>query len=314
MQLPRRQVAILFILLACANLLAWSIVFSIFRHQPLLVGLAALAYFFGLRHAVDADHIAAIDNVTRKLMAEKRRPLGIGLSFSLGHSTVVFTATWIMLSTAIGVQHWLTNIRPIAALFGTAISAISLLAIALFNGILLFHGSDGPPGGPLTRLCRPLFRLVSRNWHMYILGFLFGLGFDTATEISVLGMSANEAAKGLPIWSVLLFPLLFAAGMTLVDSTDGVLMLGAYGWALQEPAHRRIYNNIVTIVSILVALIIGGLEFVQLTGRDIFLGGLFQSMRFWGYGLIAFFATAWLAAYCLRQRASAPVSQAANIN
>src|SRR5258708_38859079 len=229
--------------------------FAIFSGDSILLGTALLAYSLGLRHAVDADHIAAIDNVTRKLMQEGKRPIGVGFYFSLGHSTVVVLATAAIAATAGALQSRFPGLREVGGIIGTSVSALFLFAIAIVNLFVLASvyrtfravrrgerlieddlNAFLASRGLLGRLFRPLFRLVGKSWHMYLLGFLFGLGFDTATEIGLLGIAAAEASRGLSIWSILVFPALFTAGMSLVDTIDSVLMLGAYGWAFDIPA------------------------------------------------------------------------------
>ncbi len=265
----------LYALLITLNIAAWAWALNAFRDYPLLLGTAFLAYSFGLRHAVDADHIAAIDNVTRKLMQAGQRPLATGLFFSLGHSTVVVLASVGIAISATAFQTELDNFHSIGGVIGTLVSALFLLLIAAVNLVILVNvyrafqrvtqGGDVTTdldalivsGGLLARLFRSLFRMIGRSWHMYPLGFLFGLGFDTATEIGLLGISAAQAANGLSFWSILVFPALFTAGMTLVDTTDSVLMTGAYGWAFVKPVRKLYYNLTITFVSVLVALIVG---------------------------------------------------------
>lgn len=207
---------------------------------------ALLAWVFGLRHAVDADYIAAIDNVVRKLMQEGQRPVAVGFFFSLGHSTIVVLASVAVAAVAASMQDRLEATKAIGGVIGTAVSAAFLLAIAVANLVILrgvwsaFRETRRTRRldetqlnvllagrGFLTRLFRPLFRSISRSWHMYPLGFLFGLGFDTATKIGLLGIAATEAAHGLPLWQILVFPALFTAGMPLVDTADSALMVGA---------------------------------------------------------------------------------------
>ena len=305
------------------NAAAWIWAVVAFRHFPVLLGAALLAYSFGLRHAVDADHIAAIDNVTRKLMQEGKRPVAVGFMFSLGHSTIVLLGATAIAGTALVLQHRFDAVRVIGGVIGTVISASFLFGIAIVNFIVLRSVyavfscvRRGEPcveedldlllggRGFLARLFRPMFRMIRRSWHMYPLGFLFGLGFDTATEIGVLGLSAAEAAKGLSFWSILVFPVLFAAGMSLIDTTDNILMLGAYGWAFVKPVRKLYYNLTVTGVSVLVAVVVGGIEVLGL------LAGRFRlSGRFWavvgnlngnlgalGYFIVALFAASWLVA------------------
>jgi len=252
-----RKLIGIFATLVTFNVAIWVLAFAAFADRPTLLGTALLAYILGLRHAVDADHIAAIDNVVRKLMQENKRPMSVGLFFSLGHSTVVVLATVAIALSAASLQAHFEAFRDTGGVIGTAVSAIFLLAIALINVIILRdvwssfqhvrRGGRVEPDhldlllagqGLLARLFRPLFRVVSKSWHMYPLGFLFGLGFDTATEIGLLGISASQAAQGLSPLLILIFPALFTAGMTLVDTTDGVLMVGAYGWAFVNPLRK----------------------------------------------------------------------------
>ncbi|MEA3206121.1 MAG: nickel/cobalt transporter (NiCoT) family protein, partial [Verrucomicrobiota bacterium] len=235
--------------LGSVNIGAWIWAFLAFHDKPVLLGTAFLAYTFGLRHAVDADHIAAIDNVTRKLMQEGKHPVSVGFFFSLGHSTIVVVASLIVYSIAATVEKNFDVIKDVGGIIGTSVSAFFLVAIALMN-IVILRGiwrtfqevrkggnfNDQNPemlmgGGLMSRIFRPLFRMLSSPWHMYPIGFLFGLGFDTATEVALLGISAAVAVKGLSFGTMAIFPLLFTAGMTLVDTTDGILMVGAYGWA-----------------------------------------------------------------------------------
>ena len=229
----------------------------------MFLGTALLAYTFGLRHAVDADHIAAIDNVTRKLMQDGQRPVLVGLYFSLGHSTVVVLASVAIAFTASALESQFRNFREIGGLVGTVISAPFLVAIACANImtlIAIYRAFQRVKGGGrfveedlnlllanrgfLSRLFQSIFRLIGKSWHMYPLGFLFGLGFDTATEIGVLTLSALGAAHGLPVCAILIFPALFTAGMTLIDTTDSILLLGAYGWTFVNPI-RKLYYTIV---------------------------------------------------------------------
>ena len=317
----RRTVLGLYALLAAGNIAAWIAALAAFRDRPVLLGTAFLAYSFGLRHAVDADHIAAIDNVTRKLMERGERPVAAGFYFSLGHATVVILAV-LMLALATGaLENRFAAFHDIAALVGTAISAFVLFAVAGANLVVLAavwrtyrtvrHGGrladdefERALGrrGLLGRLFGPLFRLVGASWHMYPLGVLFGLGFDTATEVALLGIAAAEAAKGLAFGTVLIFPALFTAGMALVDTTDSVLMVGAYGWAFVDPLRKLYYNLTITLVSVVVALAVGGIEVLGLVGDRLGLTGPFWSMigrlndNFAGVGfaVIVIFLAAWL--------------------
>ncbi|XWK49658.1 HoxN/HupN/NixA family nickel/cobalt transporter [Tunturiibacter empetritectus] len=273
----RRKVLAIYSLLLLMNVSAWMWAFLAFRHYPVLLGTAFLAYSFGLRHAVDADHIAAIDNVTRKLMQEGKRPVAVGFMFSLGHSTIVVLGSIAISATALSLQHRLDAARHIGGVVGTLVSTLFLFGIAIVNMAVLrsvylafrrvrrgeryveedFDLLLGSRGF-LSRLFRPMFALIRHSWHMYPLGILFGLGFDTATEIGLVGLSASEAARGLSLWSVLVFPALFAAGMSLIDTTDNVLMLGAYGWAFVKPIRKIYYNMTITLISVIVAVMVGG--------------------------------------------------------
>ena len=322
----RGKVIAVYILLFILNAAAWLWAIVAFHDYPLLLGTAALAYSFGLRHAFDADHIAAIDNVTRKLIQEGRRPVGVGLFFSLGHSTIVVALTIAIAATATALQNRFEAFRSFGGVVGTLASAVFLFAIAIANFIVLatvwrtFQTVKGggrfveedldlmlANRGLLGRLFRRFFRLIERSWQMYPLGVLFGLGFDTATEVGLIGISATQASQGLPIWSMLVFPALFTAGMTLIDTTDSILMLGAYGWAFVKPIRKLYYNLTITAVSVIVAVIVGGLETLNLIGAQL---GLADGGGFWGaigslndnfgalgYVIVGVFAAAWAISY-----------------
>jgi high-affinity nickel-transport protein len=317
----RAKILAIYALLAAFNLGAWAWAVLAFHRFPVLLGTAFLAYSFGLRHAVDADHIAAIDNVTRKLMQEGKRPVAVGLMFSLGHSTIVVVGSIAIAATTLALQHRIDHLRDIGAILGTLVSTLFLFAIAFANLLILravfrtFQSvRRGQPyvdedfdlllnsRGLLARLFRPVFRLIRSSWHMYPLGVLFGLGFDTATEIGLLGISAAEATKGLSLWSILVFPALFAAGMSLIDTTDNILMLGAYGWAFVKPIRKLYYNLTITSVSVVVALAVGGIEALGLIGDQLHLGGVFFSLiarlnnnfGVLGYFIIGLFAFSWI--------------------
>ena len=289
----------LFAVLIAANALAWTWALVTFSGLPTLLGTALLAYTLGLRHAVDADHIAAIDNVVRKLMQEGKRPHSVGFFFALGHSTVVLVATLVVAAAAVALQGRPDDFKTIGGIVGTCVSALFLLAIAVVNFVIfiriwqsfrhLRRGGRFEPEhfelllagrGLLARLFRTLFRVISKSWHMYPLGLLFGLGFDTATEIGLLGISAAQAAQGMTRGATLIFPVLFAAGMALVDTTDGVFMVGAYGWAFANPIRKLWYNLTITAVSALVALLIGGIQVLGLLADKLaFEGGVWSSVK-----------------------------------
>jgi high-affinity nickel-transport protein len=322
----RHKVIGLYVVLVAANLLAWAWAFAGFNGHPLLLASALIAYGFGLRHAVDADHIAAIDNVTRKLMQEGKRPIAVGFFFSLGHSTIVIAAAILVALTASSLQQSFPGLIAVGGVVGTLVSVIFLFAIAMINFVVLVgvyrvfrqakRGEDYSEGdldgflaprGLLGRLFRTLFRLISRSWHMYPLGFLFGLGFDTATEIGLLGISAAEAAKGLSIWSMLVFPALFTVGMSLVDTSDGVLMVGAYDWALANPRRKLYYNLTITGVSVIVAVVVGAIEALGLAAEKLGLtGGVWSSIDLvagnftaLGYLIVGVFAASWLTSFVI---------------
>jgi high-affinity nickel-transport protein len=313
-------------LLLAANLGVWAWAFVVFRDQPLYLGTALLAYSFGLRHAVDADHIAAIDNVTRKLMQAGRRPVGVGFFFAMGHSTVVILAAAGVAATTTVLATQFAQFRSIGGIIGTLVSALFLFAIAAANLIILRavwrtyrHVRAGGAyvdedfdlllnnRGVIARLFRPLFRLVSQSWHMLPLGFLFGLGFDTATEVALLGISATQAGQGMSIWSIMVFPALFTAGMSLIDTTDGVLMLGAYNWAFVKPIRKLYYNLVITAVSVVVAVLIGGIEGLGLIGDQLGLDGWFWTgigtlndhFNGIGFAIVGIFIVAWVASLIL---------------
>lgn len=319
--LPAR-LKLTFAALILANLVAWGWAWALFHGQPALLGTALLAWVFGLRHAVDADHIAAIDNVVRKLMQDGQRPIGVGLFFSLGHSTIVIVATALIAATTLAMQENFESFKQIGSVIGTSVSAFFLLVIALANLVILRgvwksfrHVSRGGEldndsldmllsgGGLLARLFRPLFGSVTRSWHMYPIGFLFGLGFDTATEIGLLGIAAGQAAQGMEPWQILVFPALFTAGMALIDTADSALMVGAYGWAFVHPVRKLWYNLTITAISVFVALLIGGVEALGLIGEKLGLEGPFwgsvaslnDDLANFGFVVVGVFVVAWVA-------------------
>jgi high-affinity nickel-transport protein len=318
----RARLAGLFGLLAGLNLIAWAWAGLAFAHRPMLLGMALVAWLFGLRHAFDADHIAAIDNVVRKLMQAGQRPYLAGLHFSLGHSTIVVMASLLVatLADAATARGPLARLERLGAVFGASVSAVTLLLFAAANLMVLVQArrptgdadgglGGGLGGGLLARLLRPVFALVSRSWHMYPVGFLFGLGFDTATEVGLLGISASQAVRGMPAAQLLVFPALFTAAMALADSADSVLMVGAYGWAFVEPGRKRRYNLAITATSVAVATVIGLVELGNLAADRLRLSGGFWSwleivgadMGAFGGVIAALFAAMW-GASLLRSR------------
>ena len=322
----RGRIASIYVLLGGANILIWIWAYVVLHDRPLLLGTALLAYTFGLRHAVDADHIAAIDNVTRKLMQEGKRPVSVGFFFSLGHSTVVIAMSVAISFAAAAVQSRFDALKDIGSVVATLCSAFFLFAIAFVNILIFvsiyrtfravrrgerFADEDLDillnSRGFLARLFRPLFRMVSRSWHLFPIGFLFGLGFDTATEVALFGISAAQASNGLSLGTILVFPALFTAGMSLVDTTDSILMLGAYGWAFMKPIRKLFYNLTITFVSVVVAIVIGGIETLGLIGDQFslrgpfwdFMGELNGNFGVLGYVIIGVFAFSWIASIAI---------------
>ena len=320
----RQRVIAIYALLAVFNVGAWAWAFVAFHANPLLLSTGFLAYGFGLRHAVDADHIAAIDNVTRKLMQDGQRPVSVGFFFALGHSAVVLLVAAGLAATAAALEHRVEAWKQFGSIISTSVSALFLFLIAAMN-IVILRGvwrafsrvrlglpySDDDLDlllnnrGFLARVFRPMFRLVSKPVWMLPLGFLFGLGFDTATEVSLLGLSASQASQGVSIGVVLVFPVLFAAGMSLVDTTDGVLMLGAYDWAFVRPIRKLYYNLTITLVSVAVAVLIGGIETLGLLGARFklqggfwnIIGALNENFNNLGFVIIGVFIFAWVASF-----------------
>jgi nickel/cobalt transporter (NiCoT) family protein len=300
------------------NVGAWGLALVASINYPILLPTALLAYSFGLRHAVDADHIAAIDNTTRKLMQDGQRPVAVGLFFSLGHSTIVVGLT-VLIALSAGVVSDIPSFREIGSLIGTSVSAAFLLIIGVINLVVFLDiyrmfrrvSAGGEydeqtleeylsERGLLARIFRPALRAIGKSWHMYPLGVLFGLGFDTASEVALLGLAATSGANHIPIQFILILPALFAAGMSLVDATDGILMLGAYGWAYLKPIRKLYYNLNITLVSVLIAFVIGGLEVLGIVaGRFGLHGGLWDAVDgldfgLIGIGIIAIFIASWV--------------------
>jgi high-affinity nickel-transport protein len=318
----RGRLSVLYGFLIIANLAAWAWAFCSCREHPSLLGTAFLAYCLGMRHAVDADHIAAIDNVTRKLIQDGGRPIGVGFWFAFGHSTVVFLATLAIALTTLGLpldfDSWFASWKGIGATVRTSIATSFLFVVAALNLVILADiwktfrrvrkdgGCDVAAlqnrGGVLAKIFQPLFRLVTRDWHMLLLGFLFALGFDTVTEIGLLGISGAQAGQGMSIWLIMVFPVLFAAGMALIDTTDGVLMLGAYNWAFVKPARKLHYNLVITAVSVAVASAVGGVQALGLVGGRFgwqggfwdTIGGLNDHFNEIGFAIVGVFIIAWI--------------------
>jgi len=296
MTLKTRAIGLLALLFA-ANFLVWLLTWSASHTYALLLSTGLLAYGFGLRHAVDADHISAIDNTTRKLMQQGQRPLGVGFFFSLGHSTIVVLLCAALALAAAYVEKHLPQWRSIGGIAGTLVSGFFLYLIGLINLVVLldlFKAFRRVAGGEdygdmnldtflaqrglIGRFFRPLFRLVRTSGQMYWIGLLFGLGFDTATEVGILAVSARSGQSGMPFWVIMLLPALFTAGMCLVDTLDGMLMLRAYGWAFVKPIRKIYYNLCITLLSVLVAFVVGSYELLQIVQAQFGLRG-----GFWGF-------------------------------
>ncbi len=314
----KKQIIFLCLILSFFSIVIGAFTIYFTKIFPILLGLVFLSFGLGLRHAVDADHIAAIDNTTRKLMHEGKKPVFIGFFFSLGHSTVVILLSVFLALSANYVKTTLPYFEQFGAILGTAISSIFLLIIGIINFITfleIFHTfihavkTKSPllshahthihTSGFLLRLFKPFIKAISAEWHMYFLGFLFGLGFDTASEIALLTLSATSTTV-LPFFAILLLPLSFTIGMALIDSLDGVLMLGAYGWAFIKPIRKLYYNLTITFISVFIALFIGGLEGIQLIGQALQVNNQFFSfmnsisISNLGLFIIAVFIASWL--------------------
>ncbi|HKB33257.1 MAG TPA: HoxN/HupN/NixA family nickel/cobalt transporter [Candidatus Dormibacteraeota bacterium] len=321
----RRRLAGFFGGVGLLHVAGWGLLFAAAAGQPTILALGGLAYTFGLRHAFDADHISAIDNTTRKLLQDGRKPVGVGFFFSLGHSTVVF-----IIAAALGLAvKWIVDgvagnggqLRSVGGMLGTVVSGGFLVLIGVLNLVILLDivrvyrrlkagGYDDKSleldltaGGVMSRIFGRLFRVIRHSWQMYPIGFLFGLGFDTASEVAILAISAGAAAKGLPFVAVIALPLIFAAGMSLMDTADGAFMAKAYSWAFTSPIRKVFYNLTMTSLSVFVALFIGGMELMQALIRAFGLkGGMFGAIAGFdlvgraGYLIVAAFVVAWAAA------------------
>jgi high-affinity nickel-transport protein len=339
---PRAKIGAIYLLLFVGNVAVWTWAVIALADRPTLLGTAFLAYVLGFRHAVDADHIAAIDNVVRKLMQEGKRPVSVGLFFSLGHSLVVALAVAAIVGLAFALQGRLHPFKAIGSIIGTGASAFFLLSIAVINLVILRgvwqsfrRARRGEPvadhelnallagRGFLARIFRPLFRMVSHSWQMFPIGFLFGLGFDTATEISLFTVAAGQASDGMSFGTVMIFPALFAAGMTLIDTTDSVLMVGAYGWAFLNPLRKIWYNLTITAISVVVAFMIGGIEALGLISSKLGLEGRFWSavddlnggLANFGYLVVGVFLASWAISYLIFrwQRLDRPQDERAQV-
>lgn len=321
------------IIIISLNILGWGMLWGLRNLDVAVLGIGALAYFFGLRHAFDADHIAAIDNVTRKMRQEGKMPVAVGFFFALGHATVVLLLSMIIVFIVrSAAEEGMTWFKEWGGVISTVVSAGFLTAIGLLNLVIFkelmsgyrrYRSGEGGSHiedfdmeallnkrGLWSRLFRTMNRHIDKSWKMFIIGFLFGFGFDTATEIAVLGISATAAQNGaLPLWGVMVFPLLFAAGMTMMDTIDGVLMLKAYDWAMADAMRKLFFNLWITGLSVVVALGIGTIEWMQLVAEKMGWDNLFwesiESLNFGqlGIGVVGLMLTAWAIAWWYYRRA-----------
>jgi nickel/cobalt transporter (NiCoT) family protein len=300
------------------HLLGWGLFLYYARHNPALAGLGSLAYTFGLRHAFDADHIAAIDNTTRKFLQDGRRSLGVGFFFSLGHSTIVFSLATGLAVAAKTVNSQIPSFQDYGGYIGASVSGTFLLLIGLLNLAVLLdilgvfkqmkRGAYDQrkleralqSQGLMSRFfLKRVGDRIDRSWKMYPLGMLFGLGFDTATEIGLLAIAAGVATHHVPFLAIVSLPLIFAAGMSLMDTADGAFMSQAYGWAFSNPVRKVYYNITVTSLSVAVALIVGMIELLQVTAAKLSLEGGFwaflHNLDFGkiGYAVVALFIATW---------------------
>ena len=307
----------LFGTVAALHVLGWGLLILVAPRYPVILGLGVLAYSFGLRHAFDADHISAIDNTTRKLLQQGQKPMGVGFFFSLGHSTVVLLMVVGLAIAAQLISSNINNFKAVGSLIGASISGIFLYLIAIVNLAILIDISRIFRGmrtgrydekhleeqlmarGFMYRFVGPLFAFVSKSWHLYPIGFLFGLGFDTASEVSLLAISAGAASQGLPILAIIALPVLFAAGMSLMDTADGAFMAQAYAWAFSNPIRKVYYNLTITGLSVLVALFVGTVELLSvLSDRLEWRGGFWDligrlDFNTMGFVIVAMFIVVW---------------------
>jgi high-affinity nickel-transport protein len=292
------------------HLVGWGLFLYYSRHYTALAGLGVLAYTFGLRHAFDADHIAAIDNTTRAMLQQGKRPLGVGFFFSLGHSTIVFVLAAVLAVAAAAANARVPTLQHYGGYVSASISGLFLWTIGILNLLVLIDiirmfrarkagVDDGArleqrllDRGLMNRFfLGGLFRFVSKSWHMYPLGILFGLGFETATEVALLSTSAGLATAHVPILAVLSLPIVFAAGMTMMDTADGAFMSHAYGWAFSNPVRRAYYNITVTSLSVAVALGVGTVQLLHVAAPSGWVERI--DLARVGYVVVALFLLAW---------------------
>lgn len=316
------KITIIFSVLLIITAIGFSAAFFIGKIAVVLGGLGIVAYVFGLRHGVDADHIAAIDNTTRKLMQEGKRPFTVGMWFSLGHSTVVVALIIALILATRTVATNIPALQSTGAVIGTLVSGIFLWIIGFINAVIVIgiykifqtlkQGKLNQAEldnllenrGFMNRFFRPLFRVISKPWHIYPVGVLFGLGFDTASEVALIAISVGiGVSTSIPLYYILILPLLFTCGMVTVDTADGVAMRVAYGWAFLNPIRKIYYNLTVTVISVLVAWVIGTIELLQVLSAELNLNGLFWNwlntinFEMIGFGIVALFIVSWLVSF-----------------
>jgi high-affinity nickel-transport protein len=309
------------VIVALLHIVGITLLIGTMRDFPTILGLGFLAYTLGLRHAFDADHIAAIDNTVRKLIQQNKNPLGVGFYFSLGHSSVVFCMAIVTVFAAKWAEVNIPQLKEMGGVIGTSVSGFFLVLIGILNFFILksifqlfmkmrqnnyedkqleelLHSR-----GLIARFLNPLFKFVNKSWHVYPIGFLFGLGFDTASEVALMAISAGAAQSAIPVSGIFALPILFAAGMSLLDTADGIFMTTAYKWAFRTPLRKIYYNLTVTGLSIFAALVIGGIELAQVLGPKLGLSNGFwhwiQDLNFGslGYILMAIFILSWAVSY-----------------
>lgn len=290
------------------------------RQRPELLGMAFVSYTLGLNHAFDADHIAAIDNTARKLVEQKKNPKGVGFFFSTGHSSVVFLMTLITVFAVRWAQNMIPVLQRFGGIFALTVSGVFLIFIGLINLFIWLNTykkfisirggvykeermEEMFKDGFLNRYIRIIYNFINKSWHVYILGFLFGLGFDTATQIALLATAAGAASKAIPIVSILSFPIFFAAGMSLMDTADGFFITSAYQWIFDVPLRKVYYNLVMTGLSVIAALLIGFVEIAQLITQILGLSDGFwsfiQNLNFStiGYIIVIIFVIVWAISY-----------------
>jgi high-affinity nickel-transport protein len=316
------KIALIFAVLIAITAVGFSAAFIIGKIAVVLAGLGIVAYVFGLRHGVDADHIAAIDNTTRKLMQEGKRPFTVGMWFSLGHSTVVVALIVGLIAATRAVAANLPTLQSAGAVIGTLVSGSFLWVIGFINAVIVIgmyklfqtlkQGKLNQQEldnllenrGFMNRFFHSLFKVINEPWHIFPVGLLFGLGFDTASEVALIAISVGiGVSTNIPLYYVLILPLLFTCGMVTVDTADGVAMRVAYGWAFLNPIRKIYYNLTVTVISVLVAWAIGTVELLQVLSNELNFNGLFWNwvntlnFEMIGFGIIAIFAVSWLVSY-----------------